>query len=292
MVACLVSGLICTLALSVLAYVAGRGLGLLQGRWSPLFFAITLCLTAVLPLSLAGGIEWFEWLPAPDVLLWSSAITPFLCFTAALATCNSGLRSFSRSFVAAILVMLALGNTLLPLLRPAFSPVRLSEETQWCDGICLQSHISTCAPAAAVTLLRNAGIIAEERDLVRVCSTSDQGTESLSLYRGVRIYSNTVFHKICVASSNTDAWLTGHQLPNLAIVHFNAPNVAFPSQLFSPSVNRHAVVVFGRNDVGEWVIGDPAFGKTTWSDEEFQARFTGEALYVAGPCKKFESSIY
>ena len=290
MVACLVSGLISTLALSVLAYAAGRSLRLLHGISSPFFFlASTLCLAAVLLLSLAGGIQWFDLLPVPDVLLWSSAIAPFLCFTAALATFNSGLRSFSQSLVALSLVAMALGYTLLPLLRPAFSPVSLSEETQWDDGICLQSHTSTCAPAAAVTLLRNAGIIAEERDLVRVCSTSDQGTESLGLYRGVRIYSNTAFHKICVASSNTDAWVSGQQLPNLSIVHFKSPNVPFPKRLFSSRGDRHAVVVFGRNDAGEWVIGDPAFGKTTWSDEEFQARFTGEALYVAGPCKKFES---
>ena len=100
MVACLVSGLISTLALSVLAYAAGRSLRLLHGISSPFFLASTLCLAAVLLLSLAGGIQWFDLLPVPDVLLWSSAIAPFLCFTAALATFNSGLRSFSQSLVA------------------------------------------------------------------------------------------------------------------------------------------------------------------------------------------------
>ena len=38
MVACLVSGLISTLALSVLAYAAGRSLRLLHGISSPFFF--------------------------------------------------------------------------------------------------------------------------------------------------------------------------------------------------------------------------------------------------------------
>ena len=109
------------------------------------------------------------------------------------------------------------------------------------------------------------------------------------MYRGVRIYSNSAFHKICVASSNTDVWLSGGQLPNLSIVRFGASTDAFPSRLFTSRRDRHAVVVFGRNETGDWVIGDPAFGKTTWSDEEFQARCTGEALYVAGSRKKFES---
>ncbi|OUX49760.1 MAG: hypothetical protein CBE43_09130 [Rhodopirellula sp. TMED283] len=288
MTAYLVSGLICTTALSVLAYAAGRSQRVHRVISSPICFAVTLCSAAVLPLSLASGIQWIDLLPLPDVLLWSSVIAPCLCFTAGLATCHSALRPYSQPLAAVSLVGMALGYTLVPVLRPAFSPVSLSKETQWGDGICLQSHISTCAPAAAVTLLRNAGIIAEERDLVRVCSTSEQGTESLGLYRGVRIYSNTVFHKVCVASSNTDVWISGRQLPNLSIVNFKASNGGFPNQLFASRRDRHAVVVFGRNDTGGWVIGDPAFGKTTWSDEEFQARFTGEALYVAGPRKKFE----
>ena len=289
MAACLVSGLVCTIALSVLAYAVGRGLRSTQRTSSPLSFTFSLCLAAGLPLTYAGGIRGIELLPLPDVLLWSSLSAPFLCFTAGLATCSSGLRSYSRSLAAISLVSMALGYTLVPLLRPAFLPVSLSEETQWDDGICLQSDTSTCAPAAAVTLLRGAGIVTEERDLVRACSTSDQGTESLGLYRGVRIYSNSAFHKICVASSNTDVWLSGGQLPNLSIVRFGASTDAFPSRLFTSRRDRHAVVVFGRNETGDWVIGDPAFGKTTWSDEEFQARFTGEALYVAGSRKKFES---
>jgi hypothetical protein len=35
------------------------------------------------------------------------------------------------------------------------------------------------------------------------------------------------------------------------------------------------------------MIGDPAFGKSTWSDEDFQNRFTGEALFVPVARKKF-----
>lgn len=289
MAAYLISGLVCTIALSVLAYAMGWRLRSTRTTSSPFFLACALCFAMALSWILTGGIHWIDLLPLPDVLLWSTLVAPCLCFTAGLAACSSSLRSYSRSTAAISLVGIALGYTVLPLLRPAFLPVQLSEETQWDDGICLQSHTSTCAPAAAVTLLRGAGIVAEERDLVRVCSTSDHGTESLGLYRGVRMYSNSAFHKICVASSNTDVWLPAGQLPNLAIVRFGESSNAFPSRFFTSRGDRHAVVVFGRNETGDWVIGDPAVGKTTWSDEEFQTRFTGEALYVAGPRKKFES---
>lgn len=290
MAACVMSGLICTLALSILAFAAGRSMFFHRKTRisSPFNFAYTLCLVAALTVFFSGGIQWIDWLPLADVLLWSSLVAPLLCFTAGLATFNSGLSSHFQSLAVIGLVVMAVGYTLVPLLRPVFSPLTLSESTRWEDGICLQSHSSSCAPAAAVTLLRRSGIVAEERDLVRVCSTSDHGTESVSLYRGVRIYSNTVFHRICVASPNPDVWLTRQQLPNLSIVGFGVTTDDFPRRVFTSDRDRHAVVVFGRNDAGDWVIGDPAFGKTIWSDEEFQARFTGEALYVAGPCKKFE----
>ncbi len=58
-------------------------------------------------------------------------------------------------------------------------------------------------------------------------------------------------------------------------------------RLFTYRGERHVVVVFGRNDAGGWMIGDPAFGKSTWSDEDFQNRFTGEALFVPVARKKF-----
>lgn len=289
MAAYLTSGLLCTVALSVLAYVTGRGVCLQQKRSNHFFFGIVLCSTVFLQVYLAGGIRWVAFIPLPDVLLWSSLAAPFLCFTAGAATRAAGLRSCLRSAVATCLVGLALGYTFFPLLRPALSPVRLSEKTLWADDVCLQSHTSTCAPAAAVTLLRRAGILAEERDLVRVCSTSDQGTESLGLYRGVRIYSDTPLHSVGIASPNTDVWLTRQQLPNVSIVRFGAVTNAFSGSQFLTRHDRHAVVVFGRNEAGDWLIGDPAIGKTIWSDKEFQARFTGEALYVAGPSKNFES---
>ena len=69
----------------------------------------------------------------------------------------------------------------MPLLRPGFLPVNLNEETQWDDGIFLLSHTTTYAPAVVITLIRRAGIVAEERDLVRAYWTSDQGIESLGL---------------------------------------------------------------------------------------------------------------
>ncbi|MEP3830578.1 cysteine peptidase family C39 domain-containing protein, partial [Rhodopirellula bahusiensis] len=42
----------------------------------------------------------------------------------------------------------------------------------------------------------------------------------------------------------------------------------------------HVVTVLSQTDGGRWLIGDPAVGKVSWSDEELRKRFTGEAIYL------------
>jgi len=166
-------------------------------------------------LSFAGKLQRVDILPIPDVLFWTSFVAPVLRFTADLASCTPGM---GRCF------------------RPALAPVTLSGETRWGDGVCLQSDSSTCA---AVTLLRRSGIVAEKRNLVRACLTSDQGLNPLG-----------------------------------CIVEYSSIRTAY----FTRFVSHHQMPM----------IGDPAFGKSTWSDEDFLNRFTGEALFVTVARKKFE----
>ena len=136
--------------------------------------------------SFAGKLQRVNILPIPDVLFWTSFVAPALRFTADLASCTPGMGRYFRPAVLIGLVGIALGYTLVPMLRPALAPVTLSGETRWGDGVCLQSDSSTCA---AVTLLRRSGIVAEERDLARACLTSDQGLDPLGcivVYSSIR----------------------------------------------------------------------------------------------------------
>ncbi len=50
--------------------------------------------------------------------------------------------------------------------------------------------------------------------------------------------------------------------------------------LLGPQGEGHAVVVLGRDPEGSWIIADPAFGKTSWTDQVFRDRFTGDAIYL------------
>jgi hypothetical protein len=56
--------------------------------------------------------------------------------------------------------------------------------------------------------------------------------------------------------------------------------------LLGPRSEGHAIVVLGRDVHGNWLIADPAFGTTSWTDDQFQSRFTGDAIYLADGAKR------
>lgn len=144
----------------------------------------------------------------------------------------------------------------------------------------MQSHSSTCAPAAAATLLKLAGIDADEMSMTQACLTSTHGTVPLGLYRGLAAAAESSEQQPKIASSNPDTWLATDQLPNVALVQFAKP-IGHPGFFMGPTAEGHAVVVLERAANGDWIIVDPAFGKTRWSDEQFRNRFTGDAIYLS-----------
>jgi hypothetical protein len=114
--------------------------------------------------------------------------------------------------------------------------------------------------------------------------TSRHGTEPLGLFRGLAIASEHRRLYPKVAATNPQRWPELGQLPNVALISF--PNETAKSAGIGPrSRNRilgpsHAIVVLGKTDSGRWMIADPAFGRTTWTDHEFRSRFSGDAIYL------------
>ena len=140
-------------------------------------------------------------------------------------------------------------------------------------------------------MLRLSGIEAGEQDLVRACLTSSCGTEPLGLYRGLALSTRGPLVPR-VAHSNPLDWDRRGELPNIALVRFDPPDredhalarharLGSSRWLLGPRSEGHAIVVLGQDGDGNWEIADPAFGKTTWSREDFLGRFTGDAIYLA-----------
>ncbi len=282
----LVLAIIPITVLSVLAYLAGRHLGNKIYHVRPWLFIQTLALALLFSWCFSGKLFWANAIPSSGVLYWSNFTPMLVAFAAGLACAVPGLNHWRRPVTVAVLGLIAAGYLVIPIARPLLAPATILTEAKWHNGVCLQSHASTCAPAAAATLLNQQGIAADERAMIRSCLTSSFGTEALGLYRGLKLATKNTNRDVRIASSNPHDWIAGKQLPNVALVRFgNSPDAGSPDSgsirwLLGPRGEGHAVVVFG-HEHGEWLIGDPAVGIVRWRDEDFHRRFTGDAMYLS-----------
>lgn len=287
--------------ISVLAFIAGRRLGLSVYRNRPLLFAECLIFSLVFAFGLSGRLTWANAFPTPAALGWSNWLPIFLGFCAGLASAVTAIRARLRWFVSLTMGALGAGFLLLPAVRPSLFPVELENKATWHDGVCMQSHEASCGPAAAATLLhqtamltptrlRFSGVqyasapwVSAERLMSEACLTSQHGTSPLGLVRGLRLVVSGSSRRVGIADTQPHRWIGQDQLPNVAVVRFQ-------SQRESGSVRRllfrdgdaHAVVVHSRTQEGKWLVADPAVGWKVWSDDELCDVFTGEAIYLAG----------
>ena len=275
----LASGVLGIAGLSVLAFVAGRRIR--SPRVSLWFFGALLA-SLVFAWTFSGNLGWAVLVPDASVVFISNLMPMLLSFAAGLAIEASALTRLSRPLALAAFVALPTAYAVTPYVRPMIYPVELGPEQEWRGGICLQTHSSTCAPAAAATLLHLRGMVASEREMVESCLTSSHGTEPLGLFRGLAVAVEQSPHSARVARSDPGQWAAYDQLPNIALVRLaNQSDTGSARWLLGPRSEGHAIVVLGRDPQGNWLIADPAFGEAKWDDEQFRSRFTGDAIYLA-----------
>lgn len=244
------------------------------------FFGVT-SVAFILAWSYFGRLIWAETIQSSSVLCWSNLTPVALGFTAGLASHTTGLRYRMRPVAALLLMLLAVGFVATPIARPLFFPLSLDSNPKWKNEVLLQSHQASCAPAAAVTLLRQHGIDASETELAAACLSSQLGTAPLGLYRGLHLLADRHGFDAIVADKLSKGWLSKQQLPVAAIVQFEGlPGDPIQNQFLGNRFSGHVVMILGCTDGGRWLIGDPAVGKVSWSDQELQERYTGEAIYL------------
>ncbi len=213
---------IAVLVIATVAIFAFR-IGLLAKRahTNPLVpLAAALLVSVLLCLVFRANLRWAGAIPLAAVVIWSNLVPVVLAFTAGVTWNTSVLGSKFRSATSGFLVLLSLAYLVMPVARPCLAPPELQPPVWGDDVVCLQSHDSTCAPAAAVTLLNLNGIRSSEKEMVRLCLTSQQGTEALGLFRGLKLGSQKNGHKVQIASRNPVDWISSGQLPNVALVCF------------------------------------------------------------------------
>lgn len=277
----LITAMVVIVSLSILTFLAGRRLGSDHGRSRSMLFAESLLLTLIFAWFLAGGLFWARAVPGSGALYWSNPMPMLLGFCAGLAVTSPQIRRWRRRLTVTALISMAAMYLALPIARPLMAPAAVAAGDNWSEQICLQSHGATCAPAAAATLLNLNRIPATESQMIDLCLTSRQGTEPLGLYRGITLASQRYQVSPRIASRDPNRWIREGQLPNVALVRFSEARPGSPiRRLWGPRGEGHAIVVLGFEN-GQWVLGDPAIGRVSWSDADFRRRFTGDAIYLA-----------
>jgi hypothetical protein len=250
------------------------------------FFGALLA-SLVFAWTFSGSLAWALLVPDASVVFLSNLMPMLLCFAAGLASEANALTQLTRPLALASFLLWASAYALTPYVRPMLFPVEIDRQSQWRGDVCLQTHCSTCAPAAAATLLHLRGLISNEREMVEACLTSARGTEPLGLYRGLALAAERSRRTARVARSDPQQWAAYDQLPNIALVRLGcSPQLGSSRWLLGPRSEGHAIVVLGRDVHGNWLIADPAFGTTSWTDDQFQSRFTGDAIYLADGAKR------
>lgn len=245
---------------------------------------------AVLLAWLGGSsLRWAVLVPHSSSLLIANASVILIVGAAGVLVGTQCLSIRRVKFAASSLCVTAIWFGCFSVIRPIWQPLHLTEKAVWRDGVCLQSHEATCAPAAAATLLRLHGVHTSERVMARACLTSNQGTLSLGTYRGLYVAARKNRAKpqalVCQPES-FPAEAIACNLPML--VHVDFESRLGPSRVRHPgrfstisSDGGHAVVILGRLACGSWLVADPATGKKQWSDEYFRSIWIGEGIYLA-----------
>ena len=281
----LVAATLGIMGLAMLASVFGHLLGsMIRPALRLLVLGITLLLASLYAAILVGRLELIGYFPGGNAVFQSNATPILIFFATGLAWTLPSLHQANRQLRFVSMAGLSVLFFLSPWLRPQIRPVVSDEQARFIDGICLQSHEATCAPAAAATLLTYHGISASEHDLIRRCLTSSDGTEPLGLYRGLAISSQLGRFAPKIASKHPTRWSSLEQFPLIALVSFSddfRADTASKRRILGRDADGHAIVVFGQRPNGDYVIGDPAVGRTVWEREAFERRFFGNAIYLA-----------
>jgi hypothetical protein len=137
------------------------------------------------------------------------------------------------------------------------------------EVVCLQTRTSTCAPAAAATLLNAYGIPATEQEMAYLCLSTEYGTTLHGLYRGLKIKTAGTEWDVEVFRSDVDR-LREFKRPVL-LLQLRLPEGTPPDSRYrdewgwQPGVS-HAAVLFEFLPGGLFLrVGDPAVGVERWS---------------------------
>ncbi|MCE9556065.1 MAG: hypothetical protein K8T91_22180 [Planctomycetes bacterium] len=142
----------------------------------------------------------------------------------------------------------------------------------------VQSCAASCSPASAATLLRYHGIAATEQEMIGLCLTTELGTPSLGLYRGLKLKTQETAWRVEIVRGTADELFKSRAGPVLLRIRLDTTDSSSDGRWpWSPGIG-HAVVFYSLGSGGSVEIGDPAVGRDRWTTQDLRSRWRGEGL--------------
>lgn len=261
--------------LTVAGVAVGRWCSRLRGRWW--FIGYIAPLVLILFIGMARWYPRWEIVPPFAWIMAGRLEFALLALAAAILLMTPLSRLPQRRKRVAIVILLIVVVTqmsFIPFLAPAFNCRYLSGLKTMIDshGVCLQSTDYTCGPAAAVTVLRQHGLEAEEGRIAVLARTTR--------------FTGTPPDLLCMAVEKVSG-LQGRftYAPSLDHLRDKVPFIALVKYAFL--IDHYVTVLEVRDDAV--VIADPLIGRTELTRSEFDDRWRNSGIVfhdpVRNPCR-------
>jgi predicted double-glycine peptidase len=260
---------------AVLLAAGGAVGGLLCARLPRRYWMLGyfLPLLAIITAGLVWRVESLAFVPPFSLLaagrneLWMAAAACPMILATPLPRLS---RRRQRSFLAVLIAVVSV-FVLSPLVLPAFLQGRHARLRTNLDhrGICLQTTIYTCGPAAAVTVLRRLGLPAEEGELAILARTNPltgTGPDCLRRALAARYRAEGLVASCRRFESLEELKATGL---TIAVIKYNV-------------LADHYVAVLEVSEA-EVVVGDPLAGRRRLAPAEFEELWRHAGVVVGRP---------
>jgi predicted double-glycine peptidase len=254
------------LAVSSLLFILALRLGKRRPRIGYVMTAVGAALLLVHALWLNDNLIVTRVFRFADALVYANLALPGAALLAGGAWAL--LKSPRWQKIVCVVAVIGLGGW--RLLNPLVGRAPTIGKDRWTEGVCRQSSTSSCSAAAAATLLANNGIPADEREMIDLCLTHENGTSMLGLYRGLRLKTK----------NHEGQLLAGHPSAD-ELKHWPTPSIVSIALQGNGGWlqigNRHSIAVLGFD--GDHVeIADPFTGRQRWTTKHFADEYAGDAV--------------
>ena len=228
---------------------------------------------------LADSTWWAKILPVKAIIVYSNLLIPLCGVLSGIIWANKWLHKFRGILAIILLFFLAFIPTTrqIPLKQAQFHNI-------WNDDICIQTNQTSCAPAAATTLLKHFGIETNEQEMAKLSLTRPDGTSLFGLFRALKIKTQDSQYQILLGKADLEQLRKDTPLPVILIVCLDEKtnkNDPRYSEKWGWGVGiTHTVVLFKFIDNDKIEIGDPSIGRETWNTKALEDLWHGEFITI------------